>query len=304
MGLLELTEGASLPFTWALLFGLAWLFAMFLSSCTFYFLFWKPTYKLWVKKSNPNYPLPTKVREEIVQMNKGIVFSSFTPALTVWLAHRGFSKGYGGRPESWLQELGAQLCYLLMLDFFEFLYHYGTHRLSSLWQFHKYHHTFPNPSPFAVIADEVVDQLVRSSPMVFIPLFLPLNVDIMFIVMALFSYGYGTYLHCGHELDYPDAHHPFINTSYHHYCHHAVSILNKPYHCGFMLSIFDRIAGSMYRDRCMCAKCCDAKGERTLEKWNQLHKPDYSVMLTGGFWIEALSLEFRKLKEGTFMRVT
>eukprot|EP00922_Rhytidocystis_sp_ex-Travisia-forbesii_P020329 GHVS01029928.1.p1 GENE.GHVS01029928.1~~GHVS01029928.1.p1 ORF type:complete len:305 (+),score=12.57 GHVS01029928.1:289-1203(+) len=304
MVLLEMTMGSTLFSTWAHLYGLAWIFVMVLSSTTFYFLFWNPSYSLWKKKSNPNYPPPVKVREEIVQMNKGLLFASFTPALTVWLAHRGYSKGYCGRPESWLHEIGAQFCFLLILDFFEFLYHYGTHRYSVLWRFHKYHHTFPNPSPFAVIADEVVDQLIRSSPMALIPLFLRMNVDIMFVVMAFFSYGYGTYLHCGHEMNYPDAHQKLVNTSYHHYCHHAVSILNKPYHCGFMLAIFDRMAGSVYRDRCMCAKCCNSKGERTVEKWNELQKPDYSVMLTGRFWLEALGQEWEKLKNGTILRIS
>eukprot|EP00922_Rhytidocystis_sp_ex-Travisia-forbesii_P020330 GHVS01029929.1.p1 GENE.GHVS01029929.1~~GHVS01029929.1.p1 ORF type:complete len:305 (+),score=13.16 GHVS01029929.1:278-1192(+) len=304
MVLLEMSEGTSLLSTWAKLFGIAWLFVMALSSTTFYLLFWKPTYDLWKKKSNPNYPPPAKVREEIVQMNKGLLFASFMPALTLWLAHRGLSKGYGGWPESWLQEMGSQFCYLLILDFFEFFYHYCTHRFAFLWTFHKYHHTFPNPSPFAVIADEVVDQLIRSSPMAFVPLFMRLNVDIMFVVMALFTYGYGTYLHCGHELNYPDAHQPIINTSYHHYCHHAVSILNKPYHCGFVLGIFDRAVDSVYRDRCMCAKCCNAKGERTLEKWKELKKPDYSVMLSARFWSEALGMELTKMKEGTWLRVT
>eukprot|EP00922_Rhytidocystis_sp_ex-Travisia-forbesii_P004422 GHVS01006446.1.p1 GENE.GHVS01006446.1~~GHVS01006446.1.p1 ORF type:complete len:305 (+),score=32.51 GHVS01006446.1:170-1084(+) len=304
MVLLEMTYGCNLISVWAKLYGLAWLFVTGVSSSMFYFLFWKPTYKLWKQKSNPNYPPPAKIREEIIQMNKGLLFASFTPALTIWLAHRGLSKAYCGRPDNWMHEIAAQCCYLVILDFVEFFYHYCTHRFSSLWRFHKYHHTFPNPSPFAVIADEVVDQLIRSSPMAIVPLFLRLNVDIMFVVMALFIYGYGTYLHCGHELNYPDAHHPLINTSYHHYCHHAVSILNKPYHCGFMLSIFDRVAGSVYRDRCMCAKCCAAKGERSVDKWNELQKPDYSVMLTVPFWLEALAMEMRKVRDGTWLRVS
>jgi hypothetical protein len=31
---------------------------------------------------------------------------------------------------------------------------------------HKFHHYFYNPSPFAVIADEYIDQFIRSTPMV------------------------------------------------------------------------------------------------------------------------------------------
>lgn len=303
MVLVELAVGWNLMQIWLLIVGLGWLLIMSTSSTCFYFLFYKPTYQKWRHKSSPLYPKPVKVREEIMQMNKGLIFSAFPPALTVWFVRRGWTKSYTGVPDSWLHELGAQFIFLIILDFLEFLYHYYAHRLSTIWQFHKFHHTFPNPSPFAVIADEFVDQLVRASPMLVIPFFLRLNVDLMFAQMALLIYGYGTYLHCGHEFDYPDAHHSLLNTSYHHYCHHAVSIINKPYHCGFAINIWDRIFGSVYpRSKCFCAKCCQAKGERSLDKWNNVVKPDYSVLLTWPFWKEGFLVEWRKLINGELIR--
>ena len=33
----------------------------------------------------------------------------------------------------------------------------------------------------------------------------------------------------------------FINTSFQHYCHHAKSLMNKPYHCGFFFKIWDQV---------------------------------------------------------------
>eukprot|EP00921_Rhytidocystis_pertsovi_P002847 GHVQ01004790.1.p1 GENE.GHVQ01004790.1~~GHVQ01004790.1.p1 ORF type:complete len:258 (+),score=6.64 GHVQ01004790.1:318-1091(+) len=237
MVLVELTAGWSLLSIWMTISALAWFFIMTTSSVAFYMYFWKPTFELWQRKSSPHYVPATKVREEIVQMNKGLIFSAFAPSLTIWLAQRGMTKAYSSTPDSWAQEFACQFLYWLLLDVYEFLYHYGTHRIAVLWTFHKYHHTFPNPTPFAVIADEIVDQVIRSAPMVLFPLFLPLNVDLLFFQMACIHYAYGTYLHCGHELAVLDAHHPFMNTSYHHYCHHAVSIIHKPYHCGFVLSV-------------------------------------------------------------------
>ena len=40
-----------------------------------------------------------------------------------------------------------------------FFYHYCGHKFSFMWAHHKSHHHFANPSPFAVIADGVMDNL-------------------------------------------------------------------------------------------------------------------------------------------------
>ena len=44
-------------------------------------------------------------------------------------------------------------------DFYEFAYHRLGHISFSFWKQHKHHHVFFNPSPFAVIADEWIDQV-------------------------------------------------------------------------------------------------------------------------------------------------
>ena len=44
-----------------------------------------------------------------------------------------------------------------LVDFIEWFYHHLGHRYSALWEVHRHHHKFFNPSPFAVIADEVSD---------------------------------------------------------------------------------------------------------------------------------------------------
>jgi len=54
---------------------------------------------------------------------------------------------------------------------------YIGHKYKWAWENHKHHHAFFNPSPFSVIADEYVDQFVRSLPLVLIPLLAPVNQD-------------------------------------------------------------------------------------------------------------------------------
>merc|ERR550525_264701 len=110
--------------------------------------------------------------------------------------------------------------------------------------------------------------------------------DALFGMFGLFFYPYGVYLHWGYELSWPDAHHPWINTSYQHFAHHAISVMNKPYHTGFYIKLWDNLAGSVYpRDKCFCSKCAREKGERSFEAWQKVEKPDYSPLLSLRFWV-------------------
>jgi lathosterol oxidase len=49
-----------------------------------------------------------------------------------------------------------------------------------MWEIHRHHHKFYNPSPFAVIADEAPDQLVRALPLLVLPIVMPMNMDLLF----------------------------------------------------------------------------------------------------------------------------
>jgi lathosterol oxidase len=229
------------------------------------------------------------VRREVLQMLKGMYTATFCPALALHLVNAGWSKAYGGLG-------GHSVGYMVFTffvvwigsDFYEFAYHRLGHTIALCWKQHKGHHVFFNPSPFAVIADDHVDQLIRSAPLLFIPLILPVNMDLLFFTYGAFFYGYGVYLHWGFELSWPDAHHPWINTAFQHYVHHARSTLNKPMHTGFFFKLWDQIAGSVYRagpEECLCAGCSVARGERTREAFDAVEKPDYSVLLKPSFWL-------------------
>src|SRR5262249_41732814 len=146
---------------------------------------------------------------------------------------------------------------------------------------------FGNPSPFAVIADDHADQLIRSLPLLVIPMIMPVNMDLLFFTFSAFFYGYGVYLHWGFQLPWPAAHNPSITTSFQHHAHHPRSTLNRPLHTGFFIKLWDRIAGSVYDagpEACICARCGAARGERTREAFEAVEKPDYSVLLDPSFW--------------------
>jgi hypothetical protein len=82
--------------TWLALSVLAYLLMLVMSGTLFYRYYARPTFETWQRKSNPEFPDPTMVRREVLQMLKGIYTATFCPALALHLVNAGWSKAYGG----------------------------------------------------------------------------------------------------------------------------------------------------------------------------------------------------------------
>lgn len=266
--------------------------SLIMSSLVFRKCYWAPTFEQWRYKSNPKFPRPVQVRREVLLTLKCISLSTLAPSLSLYLVASGQSQafcGWGGRSPAW--HFCSFLAMWLLSDLFEWGYHGLGHAIPALWKQHKNHHLFYNPSPFAVIADEAIDQLVRSLPMLIFPVLVPTNMDVLYGMFITMFYGYGVYMHGGYELEWPDAHHPWINTSYQHYLHHSVGAAGKPAHTGFFFKLWDQLVGAdltaelAKEGKCTCAKCARQRGERTVEAWNAVEKPDYSILLEPKFWL-------------------
>jgi len=262
-------------------------FTMVLSGPVFRRYYWNPTYENWRYKINPKFASVNDVRSEILQTFKGIVAAAFAPAMSLYLTQYSASRAYCGLGDhGWTYLITSFFVCWIVSDLFEFCYHYLGHWSTTMWAVHRHHHRFYNPTPFSVIADEPIDQFFRSMPMLIFPLIADVNMDMLFVEFGFFFYAYGVYLHWGYEFESLDAHHSWINTSYQHYAHHALSIMNKPYHCGFYLKCWDKIMGSILeREKCGCSKCARARGERNFEAWQKIVKPDYSPLLSPSFWL-------------------
>jgi len=288
-------------------YGFLWIYIIFtlaaniailsMSAVLFVWLYINASYDTWKHKDNPEYPTPAKVRREILQTIKSASFSTILPVLSFWLAGKGYSQSHCGLSDGgWEQDVKNFLIVWIGSDFYEFFYHWCGHYLNEGWVVHKHHHVFYNPSPFAVIADEPLDQLMRSLPLLLFPLIMPVNIDYLVAQFVIFFYLYGLVLHSGFEFEHIiDAHHPIVNTAFQHYYHHAASTRNKPYHCGFFLKCWDQLFGSVYPDeqdaqKCVCVKCCVARGERSREAYDKVVKPDYSVLFSLEFWLNPESV--------------
>jgi len=293
--LCEIGLASNFWITWATLTVIGFFMIVNMAAIIFYYFYQHPTYDRWRRKSNPKYPPAEMVRSEIVQMMKGMMTATLCPSLSLFLAQHGMSKAYCGTNDGqygWGYHLFSFLLIWISVDFFEFFYHRIGHITTFGWTQHKHHHLFYNPTPFAVIADEYLDQFVRASPLLIFPLFMPINIDLMFFQFGLFFYGYGLYLHWGHESDLIDAHNPVLNTAFQHYLHHAIASAGKPYHTGFFFKVWDQLFGSTFKGDCFCAKCEAAKGKRSKDKYAESlkEKPDYSVLLSPSFWLNPKTL--------------
>ena len=287
--LYELAQRGNFFTTWLALTVIAFVLTMLMSGALFWRYYWRPSFETWQLKSNPQFPRPLMIRREVLQMLKGIYTATLCPAIALHLVDAGWSQAYGGLGgHSWGYLVFTFFVVWIGSDLYEFAYHRLGHTRTFWWKQHKPHHAFANPTPFAVIADDHLDQLIRSAPLLFIPMLMPINMDLLFLTYGAFFYGYGVYLHWGYELRWLDAHHPWINTAFQHYVHHAKSTLNQPMHTGFFFKIWDRMAGSEYKagpEECLCARCSIARGERSREAFAKIEKPDYSPLLSPSFWL-------------------
>lgn len=263
------------------------LFVGTFSSAAFCWYYVTPTYEQWRYKINRNYPSADRVRSEVLQSMKGVAFSALAPACALYLSQRGLSQSYCGVGDlGWCYLIGSSFCVWLASDIFQTAEHYLGHTLTSMWSVHKHHHRFYNPTPFAVLTDDPMEHLLHTAPMVLFAWAIPVNLDVLFFIYGGLLLPWGVYHHLGHEFERLDAHHKWLNTSYQHYLHHALAVIHKPYHCGYFLKSWDQLLGSEYScEICGCSKCARARGDRSLEQWELIEKPDYSSLLKLSFWM-------------------
>jgi sterol desaturase/sphingolipid hydroxylase (fatty acid hydroxylase superfamily) len=268
-----------------------------LSTLCFIYYYVYPTYDKWRFKSNPKYPSPTYVMGEFFLGGLlGPPTVTLAPAIHLYLIANGTFRHHCDTPLTWQYRLFSAVVVIVITDFYEWAWHYCGHWLDRLWVVHKHHHKYYNPTPFGTIADYPFDNIMRSLyPIIdysvaFCVVGLPLDVDIVYIAAGIINMGWGMYLHCGHELAAIPYDHPFLNTSFQHYAHHAVSVKNKPYHTGFFVKAWDQLAGSIYQGEQVIPALEDQKlGNRSRERWESEVKPslpDYTLLASPHYWLQ------------------
>jgi lathosterol oxidase len=179
--------GNNFFYTWLILSLITFVVLMILSSILFYYSYVKISYSKWLKKCNPKYPSAENVRMEIILMLKGILSGTFCPSMTLYLMSQEKLKGYCGIDKyGWIYLFFTFFISWLLVDLFEFLYHRIGHSYDLFWNIHKSHHQFYNPTPFSVIAEDYIDQIIGASPLIILPAIVPINIDLLFFQVNLF----------------------------------------------------------------------------------------------------------------------
>lgn len=270
-------------------------FAM--TSLAFHWLYVKASFPKWQYKSNGTYPPVSMVREEVIKTAKALAMTTLLPTAAIYFRDEPWSKGYCPQDANFEELSGQALPVLaqfaaivLVTDFVEFFYHWCGHYFNAGWNLHRHHHRYYNPTPFAVIADEAWDNLVRASPLFWLPLIFNLHMEVLWYTFLIFFYCYGIYLHSGYEADWIiSATNPIVNTSFQHYIHHAAGTRKRPCNCGFFIKIWDQIWGTCYDGPECHASAEREKGNRSIEKWEEVARefPNYSLLWTSwSFWMD------------------
>ena len=250
-----------------------------------------PTFDTWKLKYNKVYPSVPAVTNEIIALTKCTLTTIMLLAFSVQLGIHGYNGLFDVRKATIKDNVVNFIISFWAVDFYSYFYHFIGHKIPEAWTIHRFHHKFFNPTPFGVIADDCLDQLIRAMPLLFLPLAIDtLNWVVLSSVFALDMY-YGVLLHGGHEnvparkvADFFEklCGVDIINTPLNHYLHHAISGGSTPKYCGFYVTLWDKLFGSEDKDN--LAKMLTGIGSRTEAEFKKIELPEYSALGTIDHW--------------------
>jgi len=186
--------------------------------------------------------LKNQVAKEIAVTCKSIPLMSI-PTIALFIAEiRGFSRLYNNIEDyGWAYLIASVGLFLFFTDMMIYFIHRGLHHPRIYRYFHKTHHRWIIPTPFASHAFHPVDGFLQSCPYHMSAFLFPLN---KFVYIGLFIFV-NIWTVSIHDANYqvPKMLQPIINGSAHHTDHH----LFFNYNYGQFFTLWDRI-GSSFRN--------------------------------------------------------
>ena len=157
----------------------------------------------------------------------------------------------------WLSTLLFTSCFFLLDDFSRFALHLALHKVPSLWEFHKFHHsaetltplTVTRTHPFEAVLFTLRSAIVQGGTIaIFIFLFgqqLSLFTILGVNVFVVLFHGLGSNLRHSHiSVSYPNVIENCLMSPAQHHLHHSSSQEHYDKNFGVALSIWDKMAGS------------------------------------------------------------
>jgi lathosterol oxidase len=239
---LNLFEGLPFYILWPVLavIGVSW----YLLICGGLYLFLhKSSYagsaRRWKTQLQPSRA--DQVRGELFDGVLSMTMVMASVAIAFWCYYRGFNQLYASPTDYPLWYIPVSILgVFVVMEVFEFGFHWACHRSELLWKIHKHHHRYANPSPLGVMADQPMDMLIKASPILWIPFLFPIWDVALIGTFAVMNFLYGTYLHAGFDPPWmPSPHSKYLVSAWHHNEHHAGSLdHNYGFFTGFMDMLF------------------------------------------------------------------
>jgi sterol desaturase/sphingolipid hydroxylase (fatty acid hydroxylase superfamily) len=194
-------------------------------------------------KTQRALPRARQVRGEVLDGVLSMSMVMFAVAVAFWCSLRGYNQLYAepGAYGYWYMPVSIFFVFVTM-EVFEWAFHWACHRSPLLWKIHKHHHSYSNPTPFGVMADQPIDMLIKASPILWIPLLFPIWDVALIATFASMNFLYGTYLHAGFDPPWmPSPHSRYLVSAWHHNEHHSGSV---DYNYGFFTGFMDIAFGT------------------------------------------------------------
>lgn len=175
----------------------------------------------------------------VLSMSAGLV----CVAIAFWGYYHGIGMLYASPTEYPLWYIPVSIFgVFLVMEVYEWAFHWACHRNALLWKIHKHHHRYSNPTPFGVMADQPLDMFIKASPIIWIPFLFPIWDVALIATFATMNFLYGTYLHAGFDPPWmPSPHSRFLVSAWHHNEHHAGSL---DHNYGFFTGFMDILCGT------------------------------------------------------------
>ncbi len=224
---------------------------LYMGTATFaYFFLCDKRYKL-----HPNF-IPNQEWLEISCATKGVPLLALFTAPMFLLEVRGYSKLYMGTQREcvnssetastcsglheWAYIGWSVFTFLMFTDCLIYWIHRGLHHRLLYKTFHKVHHKWKVPTPYASHAFHPLDAFLQSLPYHLYPFLFPLH-KIVYLILFVVVNMWTVSIHDG-DYRVPFIFEPIVNGSAHHTDHH---LLYK-YNYGQFFTLWDRIGGSFH----------------------------------------------------------
>ena len=140
----------------------------------------------------------------------------------------------------------AVIVAILFFDFLQWFHHWVRHRITAFWHFHAIHHSQRELNVFTDLRVHM-GECVISEVLVFVPMF-AFNLPVYAIMgVGGVRWWYARFIHANIRTNLGWGKHILVSPQFHR-VHHSIEPGHRDQNFGVMLTIWDRMFGTLHRD--------------------------------------------------------